>query len=639
MDMLALLPLVTFICFFLVLGNIWPAAGWRWAYLRAALLWGVVVVVMTEALSLLGAINVFGLSLGWGISLLAGSGWLLWRCLKNRKISIPHWPQLEHWTDRTLLFGIVLIVVLTALVSWFAPPQTWDAMIYHMSRVAHWAQEEAVTPFATGIEVQNSRPPWAEFVILHFYVLSGGDRLANAIEWFAMISSLVGVALIAKELGANKRGQLFAVTFAATLPMGITQASSTMNDYVVAFWIIAVAAEAIALRQNPSERLRVFFLSLGVGLALLTKPTAVAYLAPFALWIAIFLVKRVGWKSMLLMSMFALILVFILNAGYLLRNYSIYDSVFDPTELSLHGGQPHTPQVLLSNVLRNASLHAGTPSPHINKAVALFVVKLHDLIGLDVNDPRTTSAGRFHVFEPSTHEDLVGNFLHALLILIMIGLVVGKRNKITSLLIVYASITLATFLVFSFIFKWQVFASRYHLPFFILFAPLAGIILERFIHRKIALAVGWLLLFASWPWLVSINSRPLLPIPERSYVGSVLVEPRNKLYFANGLYLLEPYKNITERIKEVACEQVGIMLSGNSAEYPLWALLGAPNKSLRVEWIVEGTASARYASSDFSPCAVICENCSFLDETIRGLHQVFEYDSYRLYLSVSTPSQ
>lgn len=630
--MLALIPLATFVCFFLALVNVWPAAGWRKACLRAAVLWGAYVILTTEALSLLGAINIVGLALSWGIPLMAVGGWLLWRWLNGDRISIPRWHPPDRWIERILLFGVVVIVFLTALVAWFAPPQTWDAMIYHMSRVAHWAQEEAVKPFATGIEAQNSRSPYAEFAILHFYVLSGGDRLANSVEWFAMVGSLVGVALVAKELGAGRTGQLLAVTFAATLPMGIAQASSTMNDYVVAFWVIVVAAEGLVLLRNPNDRFGLVFISLAAGLALSTKPIAAAYLFPLALWISIALFRRVGWRSVLFMAMIALVVVAILNAGYIIRNYTIYGSPLNPYELSLHGGQPHTPQVFLSNLLRNASLHAGTPSPHVNKAIAIVVLKIHDLLNLDVNDPRTTSAGTFHIFKPSTHEDLAGNFLHALLILIMIGLIVARRRNIQSDLFIFATVTLATFLVFSFFFKWQVFASRYHLPFFVLFAPVVGNLLDTIVQRRAAISVGLLLLLACLPWLVGINSRPLIPLPQRSYVGSVLVEPREKLYYANGLYLLEPFKNLYARITDAACEQVGIMISGNSPEYLLWVLLGAPSESLRMEWIVAGTPSARYEASDFEPCAVICENCPQDWEDIRGLPLSYERAGFKLFL-------
>ena len=51
-------------------------------------------------------------------------------------------------------------------------------------------------------------PPGAELTILQFYVLAGGDRLANFVQWFAMVGSLLGTSLVAAQLGAGRAGQL-----------------------------------------------------------------------------------------------------------------------------------------------------------------------------------------------------------------------------------------------------------------------------------------------------------------------------------------------------------------------------------------------------------------------------------------------
>lgn len=101
----------------------------------------------------------------------------------------------------------------------------------------------------------------------------------------------------------------------------------------------------------------------------------------------------------------------------------------------------------------------------------------------------------------------------------------------------------------------------------------------------------------------------MIPNLDRAYVSGVFTEPRQKLYFANGTYLFEPYNDLTRKIKEAHCDEVGIMLSGNGFEYPLWVLLGAPRETLEIEWIVAGTPSALYEDPNLTPCAVICENC------------------------------
>jgi hypothetical protein len=65
----------------------------------------------------------------------------------------------------------------------------------------------------------------------------------------------------------------------------------------------------------------------------------------------------------------------------------------------------------------------------------------------------------------------------------------------------------------------------------------------------------------------------------------------------------------------------------------LWLLLGAPDRRLTVEWIVAGAPSARYARSDFQPCAVICEGCRAEWTLLRDLPRVYHVFGFSLYLA------
>ena len=43
---------------------------------------------------------------------------------------------------------------------------------------------------------------------------------------------------VAKQLGADRRGQVFSAFLCATIPMGIMQGSSTLTDYASALWMV-----------------------------------------------------------------------------------------------------------------------------------------------------------------------------------------------------------------------------------------------------------------------------------------------------------------------------------------------------------------------------------------------------------------
>jgi hypothetical protein len=632
--MLVLLPLFAFIGFFLVLKDVGPDADWRACFLRAGLIFGVYATLVLEVLSFFQGVTPLNLSVVWLIPLLGSIGYLVYRFRKGYRIGSFKWTLSGDRFSYLLFVGILIILILTAFVAWKTPPQTWDSLNYHMSRVAHWAQQKAVRHYPTGIEVQNNMPPGAEFLVLHSYVLSQGDHWVNFIQWFAMLGSLIGVSQIAQQLGSDRRGQLLSAVFAATIPMGIVQASSTMTDYVLSFWLVCVASEAIRMHQYKVDIQGVAFISFGAGLAILTKPTSYAFLLPFALWALWSLIRKRNWKQAITSGLLAMILISSILAGHFTRNDLLYGNPIGPTDrFDQHANQLLDHRGLISNLVRNVSLHIRTPSPHVNKGFAVMIQKLHQWIGLDVNDPRTTAWGKFKISTPSTHEILTGNPLHALLILGTIVAIIWKRRRLPSGLLLYASLVLFSFILFSYLYKWLIFGSRLQLPFFLAYAPVTGFLMGRLKKGRVGEWIGVLLFLGSLPWLFSIETRPILPDPERSPVESVLTESRLNLLFSSSSYLIEPARDMVIRIEEAGCTQVGLMLTGNGAEYPFWSMLKAPRPDLRIEWIVSDTFSEVLSDPTFKPCAMICENCQIQSQIFRGLPAVFERAPYRLYLS------
>jgi hypothetical protein len=164
----------------------------------------------------------------------------------------------------------------------------------------------------------------------------------------------------------------------------------------------------------------------------------------------------------------------------------------------------------------------------------------------------------------------------------------------------------------------------------------AGRLLTTCLPRRWPAVAGGVYLAAALPWLFSIQSRPLIAIPQYSLTRSILVEPRRDLYFANAQYLTDTYTSLIGTIEDAGCSQVGLVLSGNTPEYLFWVLLDAPRSDLRVEWLVSGDWSLP-AAPEFSPCAVICEECGADVETFEGLPLVYTRDGYQLFMSPALP--
>jgi hypothetical protein len=254
-------------------------------------------------------------------------------------------------------------------------------------------------------------------------------------------------------------------------------------------------------------------------------------------------------------------------------------------------------------------------------------------LNIDVNDPGTTAFTKFRLKKPSTNEITAGNSAHMWLLIALFGLLLFRRRRLPESVAQYSIVVMLTFLTFSFLFKWEPFASRFHMPFFILAAPVVGLILSRTLASRIAYIIGLALLVLSLPWLLSIQSRPLVP-NALSTVGSILNESREVLYFAVEPIYRAPYVDLTTRIIEEGCTSVALAISGSGAEYPFWVLLGAPRDELQIEWLVSGTPSAAYKDADFKACAVICDrSCPSEWEDVNGLRLAHSTAGFRLYMN------
>ena len=201
---------------------------------------------MTEVLSALRAITPLSLAAAWlAVGLLAA-------VLASRSIDRPVGDGAFQRTEHACPISPQLAVrregqprhswswqadtVLALAVG--VAPNNFDAMTYHLARVLHWLQNRSLAFYPTPIWRQLILGPIAEMAILHGVALSGGDWLANTVQFSAMTGSVLGVSLMAKQLGGNRTTQIFAALLAFTLPMGILQASSAQNDYVAAFWCV-----------------------------------------------------------------------------------------------------------------------------------------------------------------------------------------------------------------------------------------------------------------------------------------------------------------------------------------------------------------------------------------------------------------
>jgi 4-amino-4-deoxy-L-arabinose transferase-like glycosyltransferase len=599
---------------------------WREAFLFSSTAWGTAVVLITEGLSIFNQLTFSGLTISWlFFDIIAGS------ILLNKVIRAGFKPirlqfsQLQRF-EYMITAGILIIILTTGLIALVAPPNSFDSMNYHMSRIMHWIQDRNVAPFPTNITKQVNLTPGTEYDILQFQLLSGGDGLANMIQWFSFIGSIIGISLIARELGADRPGQLFSAAFCATIPMAILQASNTENHLSTAFWLVCFVYFSLHAFHHSSP-MDIIAIGLSLGLAILSKSTAYFFAAPFVILIILWVCfsnerNRIGLWAL------TAVIVLAINSGEYIRDYSLYRTPLGPLVASQEYGYNNeiiTPASITSNIIRNIALHVSTPSDRINNYLYKIVHKIHDAIGISENDPRTTWSGSLHFSIPPIQfqEGLVENPLQLLLIMGTFGYCVAFLKKTSRVALYYILAATSGFLLFCIFLKWQDWNRRLQIPLFILACAILGMTVSKIRPMYISNAIVCLFFVAAVPWLVAGQPHSLIG------TTNIFNVSRNEQYFAERPNAYLPYQLAAQQIEQMQASNVGLVIGPSHYEYPLWVFLSQSHKPIpRIEHVDTKNETSALAASgafrSFSPDVVVVTLSSIIaNDTYNINNQIY----------------
>jgi hypothetical protein len=569
--------------------------------LRALVLFGAVVALLTEILSPFQLLRRAPLTAAWLAVALGAAALLYFRR--------PRFPRIAIRPLEAAITGVVAAIAgIVGLIAVLSPPNSADAMAYHMPRVIYWAQSGSVAFFPTSYFNQISLQPLAEYLMLHTYVLSGGDHFVNLVAFAAFLGSMVGVSAVSSALGLGSKGQAFAALVCATLPNGILQASGAKNDWLLAFWLVCLVY-FVARRDAP-------FSGLAAGLAVATKATAYLFAPPLVAGVLLWTWMEYRPVSWLRMSAFLAGGVLLINAPQYVRNLRLsgsplgYDSAHGDGFFRWRNEHPGWKSTV-SNLLRNTSEQLGARSPRWNQAVFDGVVRIHRVLGIDPQSPDTT--WRWERYQPpinANHEANANNRWHLLLVVFAAALVVFRPSRPWTL---YAAALLLAALLFCFYLKWQPYLARLELPLFVLAAPLAAYFLTRLRPALLAVLICAFLVNNARPALFENWTRPL------KGPNSLWVTSREGNYFSDMVQWNKgvSYLPAVELTARSSCETVGIDISQNPLEYPFQALLRERNPNVRFAHTGVENASLRYAPQDPPrPCAVLCLDCAGIQQKI-----------------------
>ena len=452
------------------------ANGIRQSFLYASAIHTLCVVLATELLSVLGLLRLPALGLFWGAAVALVAAYLWFRADRSaiQRACGKAWKRARVWPIQLSIVALVLAAtLLTALV---APPNSWDSMSYHMSRVAMWLQQGSVAHYQVPYLPQLIHPPLTEWHILHLQILADGDRFANVVQWMAFAGCGIAASLVARELKAGFGVQLLAAVIVLTLPTGVLQASSSLNDIMVAYWLPVMALFVIQYIKTPTT-LRLCFCGLALGFALLCKGTGYIFAAPIGavLFLRGFGVDKTLKGRMRLVAAGAAIvaMALLLNAGHYARNLALFDNPLT------HGPSGHVNHhfnvlVTLSNLVRGSALHLGVPNDSVNM---LTLDLIRHVFGEEIDAVPGATLGLPFLqrgIHWSQNEAFAGNFFHFWALLasalgvLMLRRHVGFRGwpATVALALVFGAVTFCSLI------QWDFYGARRHMPLFILGAPI-----------------------------------------------------------------------------------------------------------------------------------------------------------------------
>jgi hypothetical protein len=483
------------------------------AFVVASVGMGLWIVIGTEVMSLLGALRFWPVVGFWSVTTAALAAFAA-RSRSGLSGVFVRTPK-DGWLTRGLAGLTALLFLAVLLSAVLSAPSNFDSMAYHLVRQLFWMQQGSVDFYPTNSIRQLFMPPFSEFVQLHHMILAGSDRFANLVQTFALFGSMLGAVHLARVLGAGRLGQMFAAFLVVSNPMAFMEGSSTKNDLVVCFFVVATAmfgVRVVELRRASWTLLGLIGASL--GLLLLTKGTAVVFALPVCALAGLFILRfGVGplhaagdtqrpplWVllrkprhlvTVAVAGAFIGLMAAAPNVGHFYRNHKMFGHLNGPVEPEIEGSALYVNahmaswETIVSNALRSATLHMSLPSDQWNEAVLKASVSLHERLGLDPNRDDTTWKGMPYLvpYYPGS-EDRAGAAVHFLLALIVPLVAPFLRDKRDdahrrALVLAWSFVPWLGFIAFCAVFRWQPWHTRLHVPIFVLLAPLAGWAFDR----------------------------------------------------------------------------------------------------------------------------------------------------------------
>jgi hypothetical protein len=478
----------------------------------------------------------------------------------------------------TVIASITLFIALTTV------PNNWDSQTYHLPRIEHWIQNRSLVFYPTSITRQNDMGPVAEILLLQLRVLGGSDSLYPIVQWISMLCSVGAVYRITQQLRGSETKGWIAAVFLATLPIGILESTSTQNDYVVAALLCCFVTLGLETIQQPSAPFGlVVAVAAAAGLSGMAKPIGFLFGSGFALWFAIAQIWCSTPRAWVSRAGGVAIVLILIVGPFTARYLSGHDQAQSEVENAFVNKSFGVTQTL-DNLIRHGVSNLVTGIPQLDAFTYRLSQSITSGLALDSRRDDTTVPSQPSYTPPIGvyvfHEDNGPNPVHLTLVIAALLMIAVQWRTQASATRIYFAAWLLGLVAFAAVLRWGLWQVRFHLPAFALAAPLVAMAWpERWSKPATTTALFLFLGFTSLPVLFLNQSRELIPLfrerplPLLRDRPSYLSTSATERLFVNQQHLLGPYRNAVETIVRSGASQIGLILGGDSWEYPIWKML------------------------------------------------------------------
>ncbi|MBV8438144.1 MAG: glycosyltransferase family 39 protein [Silvibacterium sp.] len=594
--------------------------GLREALIYATIPSSLFLVFTTEGLTVFHGLTKAAIGICWTLFAL---GAFVWMTSQHRAQPATDgfriaWRELGRG-DRWMLYLTGLVVILVGLTALLSPPNTWDAMEYHMPRVVEWITNRGVQLYPTIDRTQLSMPPFNEYVILHLQLMAGSDRFANMAQWLAYAGYILAVSLIVRELGGGIRAQALAAIFSATIPTGLLGASGTKNDCMVAYWIATSVFLLLKWKQRQNWIL-ILAIASALSLAVFSKGTAYTFLPPLVL-VCFFMWNWKAQKAFLWRIPIVALMCLVVSGPLWARNHAFSGSILGlpycdgagPVEGRMFGNGHITPARSMANVLRNIALNLTVPSERVNGMTTQAFSAAIRALGVDPNDEYQLLRGQsgrsiqFGLEWRLTSEIQDGNQIQFLLLIAAGVLCVWKRRSFDKSVFLLGIGIVGSFVLFATLLRWQPYDGRYQLPVFVVGAAFTATVLARVLPVWTTQAAAALPLLIALPVSVRNGIRPLV-----DRTASIVTTPREQIYFYDfHRQYTDSFIQAAKAARQNDCRSIGIDANLLHYEYPMMALVNEDGGQRQLSYVSVNNPTAAYKQTTVAePCTVICLGCA-----------------------------